>query len=151
MPTENKDKHMSAEIVVAVSGGFDPVHVGHLELFEKAKALGDTLVVIVNSDEFLIRKKGYFMMPLDDRVEILHSLRMVDYVFSAVDTDDTVCESLRTVEPQIFANGGDRTVGNSKEEAVCREIGCKTVFGLGEKIRSSSSYGMVKPSYSQKG
>jgi cytidyltransferase-like protein len=129
--------------IVAVSGGFDPLHVGHLDLFRRARSLGDKLLVIVNSDDFLVRKKGYYNMPLTDRLEIIGSLKVVDYVAPCIDEDDSVCQTLRALKPDIFANGGDRTKGKPEEEFVCTEIGCKTVFGLGKKIRSSSNYKRV--------
>lgn len=132
-------------IVVAVSGGFDPLHVGHLEMFEEARKLGDHLLVIVNRDDFLIRKKGYALMPLDDRRRIIRELRMVHEVIASVDEDDTVCKTLRmlctipSARPSIFANGGDRASHDSPERAVCEELGIRMVDGLGDKIRSSST------------
>jgi len=133
-------------IRVAVSGGFDPVHVGHIELFEKAKMLGDWLIVIVNSDEFLIRKKGLYMMPLGDRVRIIGALKTVDEVMPSTDKDMTVSQSLRKLrdiwpyERIIFANGGDRIEAVEEESKVCTELNIEQVFRLGDKIRSSSDY-----------
>lgn len=129
--------------VVAVSGGFDPVHPGHLDLFQRARALGDYLVVIVNGDEFLRRKKGYAFMPLEDRRRVLRELRCVDEVV-AVDDDQTVCATLRmlcsvpSLRPTVFANGGDRASVDSPERQTCEELGIRMVDGLGEKVRSSS-------------
>ncbi len=128
------------ERVVAVSGGFDPLHVGHLRMIQTAKALGTRLVVIVNRDEFLKQKKGYVFMPLEERMEILRGLRDVDEVVAAVDSDQTVRETLRLVKPHVFANGGDRSDEAVIPEAgVCRELGIEMVFNVGGgKIQSSS-------------
>ncbi len=127
------------EKVVAVSGYFDPLHVGHIELLEKAKALGDKLIVIVNNTDQAIMKKGKEFMPLKERVAILKSLRMVDEVFESVDKDRTVIESLRAVKPDIFANGGDRLNTEIPESKICRELGIQIIDGLGNKIQSSSN------------
>ena len=124
-------------IRVCCSGGFDPLHEGHLELFEKAKALG-YLIVIVNSNHFLLKKKGCFKETLEQRMDKIREY--ADEVIASIDTTQTVVETLRMVKPDIFANGGDRVEGNLLESLVCKEIGCKEVFGLGEKIRSSSDY-----------
>ncbi len=126
-------------VTVAVSGGFDPVHVGHLRLIRAAAGLGDRLVVILNSDSFLLRKKGFVFMPQEERKEILEGLKGVDEVVVSIDDDDTVSRTLRLVRPQIFANGGDREPGDPREIEVCRSIGCRDVYGVGGgKIQSSS-------------
>lgn len=128
------------ERVVAVSGGFDPLHVGHLRMIQAARKLGTRLIVIVNRDEFLMRKKGYVFMPLDERMEILRGLRDVDEVVAAVDSDQTVCETLRRVKAHVFANGGDRrSEAEIPEATVCRELGIEMVFNVGGgKVQSSS-------------
>lgn len=132
---------MMADIIVAASGGFDPLHVGHIDYLEKAKKLGTKLVVILNTDEFLIRKKGYVFMSFEERMQIVAALRCVDEVVRCIDSDDTVCETLRVIRPHIFAKGGDRLLsrGNIPEVDVCKEIGCTIVDGLGKKIQSSRS------------
>ena len=122
-----------------VSGGFDPLHVGHLELFERAKSLAYRLFVIVNNDQFLIRKKGKPFMDELDRVRILESLSTVDEVFLSIDSDRSVCKSLEEIKPDIFANGGDRATSEVPESVVCKEYNIEMVDGLGDKIRSSSS------------
>lgn len=124
--------------VVVTSGYFDPIHAGHIELFEKAKALGDRLVVIVNNDAQAKLKKGFAFMPQDERMKIVRAIRYVDDVFLSIDNDRTVCKSLEAIKPDIFAKGGDRTAGEIPEAAVCRKLGIKIIDGLGEKIQSSS-------------
>lgn len=125
--------------VIVASGGFDPMHYGHVECMELASKLGHLLVVIVNSDEFLIRKKGYAFMPLKERMAIISSLRCVDFTVACIDEDQSVCETLRAIHPTIFAKGGDRNVGNIPEAVVCTELGIEIVDGLGAKIQSSSA------------
>ena len=125
-------------IRVAVSGGFDPLHVGHLEYFKRAKQLGDKLIVIVNDDSFLKRKKGKIFMPLADRVRIIQALSVVDEVVASIDKDDSVVETLRLIRPDIVGNGGDRTA-SGVELKLAKEIGYKMVWNLGAKIRSSSN------------
>ncbi|MGY4884180.1 MAG: adenylyltransferase/cytidyltransferase family protein [Nanobdellota archaeon] len=131
--------------IIAVSGYFDPLHVGHIELFKLAKSLGDKLVVIINNNDQTERKKGKYFMHHDERAKIIQELGCVDEVFVSIDKDRTVCESLRAVKPHVFANGGDRkkngfTVDNTDipEAAICKELGIEMVDGLGDKIQSSS-------------
>ena len=124
--------------VVATSGYFDPLHVGHLECLEMAAQLGDKLVVIVNSDLQAKLKKGESFMKEDDRIKIVSALKCVDEVFLSIDKDKSQCESLRCINPDIFAKGGDRTSDEIPESKVCEELNIDIVDGLGEKIRSSS-------------
>jgi len=132
------------KIVVAVSGGFDPIHIGHVRMFERAKALGDELVVILNNDHWLKKKKGFSFMPENERKEIIEGLRAVDRVVitkhKANDPDTSVCRELWAIQPDVFANGGDRKFDNIPEVPVCQEIGCAMVFNIGKggKIQSSS-------------
>src|SRR3989344_8785123 len=132
------------EIVVAVSGGFDPIHPGHIRLFREAKALGDKLVVILNNDNWLRQKKKHVFMPQEERKEVLEALAGVDAVMLsghlAPTTDMSVCNELRRLRPDVFANGGDRVEDNVPEVAVCKEIGCRMVFNIGEggKVQSRS-------------
>ena len=95
--------------IVAVSGYFDPIHVGHLEYLKMSKKLGDKLVVIVNNNDQCVLKKGKPFMDENDRLEIVKSLKMVDEVFLSIDKDKTVCASLEAIKPHVFANGGDRS------------------------------------------
>lgn len=127
------------KIRVAVSGYFDPIHVGHLEYLRMAKELGDSLVVIVNNNYQCKLKKGKHFMDENDRVEIVKALRFVDEVFLSVDKDRTVCKSLEEIKPDIFANGGDRATSEVPETPICKKFNIKMVDGLGDKIRSSSS------------
>ncbi len=129
---------------MAVSGGFDPIHAGHVRLLEEAKKLGDKLVVVLNNDNWLRRKKGYVFMPQRERKEVIEALRAVDKVFltnhQPNPKDMSVSKEIRKLKPDVFANGGDRTTKNTPEKAACRAIGCKVVYGIGRggKVQSSS-------------
>ncbi|MBI4095111.1 MAG: adenylyltransferase/cytidyltransferase family protein [Candidatus Liptonbacteria bacterium] len=139
-----KKKKGKKEIVVVVSGGFDPLHVGHVRLFREAKKLGDKLVVVLNNDHWLRKKKLHVFMPDHERKEVIEALGMVDKVVLTSHPknpkDMSVCSELKRVKPHIFANGGDRNKKNIPEVPVCNEIGCKMVFsvGRGGKMQSSS-------------
>ena len=132
--------------VSIVSGGFDPIHVGHIELFHSARELADELWVILNTDEFLANKKGKPFMPFDERRIILKNLQVVDLVVPSVDKDDTVRATLKKLrkvalpsDTLMFCNGGDRTSGeNTPEHKLCKKIDIETIYGLGDKIQSSS-------------
>ena len=124
--------------VVAISGYFDPIHVGHLEYINMAKKLGDKLVVIVNNNYQCELKKGKPFMDEKDRVTIVSNLKNVDEVFLSIDKDKTVCASLEKIKPDIFANGGDRKNYEIPESIICKKYDIKIVDGLGDKIRSSS-------------
>lgn len=124
--------------IVCVSGYFDPIHVGHIEYMERAKALGDQLYVIVNNDDQAALKKGKSFMPASERLKVVRSLKCVDAAMIAVDKDRTVCETLRFLRPDIFANGGDQSNQSIPESPVCEELGIELVDGLGDKIQSSS-------------
>lgn len=138
-------------MIVATSGGFDPLHIGHIECLEKAKKLaGDNgkLIVIVNDDDFLIRKKGYAFMPLKERMAIVSVIKYVDEVVVCIDQDQTVCKTLRLLKEthniETFAKGGDRSATEIPEAVVCAELNIKIIDGLGDKIQSSSD--LVKKS-----
>lgn len=128
--------------VVAISGGFDPVHIGHIELMERAKALGNKLVVILNNDNWLKQKKGFAFMDEKERKAILEAIRHVDEVIITNHpenpTDMSVCAELENLKPDIFANGGDRKADNVPEYALCDRLGIEMAFNLGDKIQSSS-------------
>lgn len=128
--------------VVIVTGGFDPLHSGHIEYFKAARLLGDTLVVGVNSDDWLTRKKGRPFMSFEERAAIIERLDMVDYVWGFDDTDNSakaVIEQAKKAYPSyeiIFVNGGDRTPKNIPEMEV---EGVTFEFGVGGKNKANSS------------
>jgi len=130
--------------IVLVTGGFDPLHSGHIAYFECAKKLGDILVVGVNSDAWLTRKKGAPFMPLLERTNIVRNLKMVDYVIDFNDNDGSARHAIQMVRqsyPQdqiIFANGGDRTNENIPEMDVA-DTDTKFVFGVGGFNKANSS------------
>lgn len=131
-------------ITVVVSGGFDPVHIGHVRMFQEARALGDRLVVVLNNDNWLMLKKGFVFMPEAERKEVIEAFRAVDEVVltkhEAGTTDMSICKALEEIKPDIFANGGDRKLENIPEVATCEAIGCEMIFnvGRGGKVQSSS-------------
>lgn len=121
---------------IVISGGFDPIHPGHIAMIEAAAEYGE-VHIIVNSDDWLVRKKGFFFQPWTDRKKILEAY--TPHVHSVDDTDGTVCEALRRIKPTYFGNGGDRTNKNTPELDVCEELGITPVFELGGGKYSSSS------------
>ena len=123
---------------IAISGYFDPIHVGHVEYINNAKKLGDWLIVIVNNNRQCALKKGKHFMDENDRVLIVKNIKAVDEVFLSIDDDKTVCKSLKAVNPDVFANGGDRKNYEIPESIVCKENNIEIIDGLGDKIRSSS-------------
>ena len=123
---------------VCVSGGFDPVHVGHLRMIQDSAQHGN-VIVIVNSDEWLLRKKGYIFMPFEERCEILRGFSAVHQVVAVDDSDGTVCEALARLSPDYFANGGDRKSDNVPELIVCEKNNIIPLWNVGGgKIQSSS-------------
>ena len=123
---------------VAVSGGFDPIHKGHVQMIREAAEYGN-VIVILNSDEWLIRKKGYKFMSFEERAYIAGSIKGVTVVSSVDDSNGTVCAALRRFKPDYFANGGDRYDTNTPEMAVCEELGIQMLWNVGGgKIQSSS-------------
>ena len=128
------------KILVAVSGGFDPLHLGHLRMFKDAKKLGDKLIVVLNSDGWVRRRKGAYFMSANERKEIIESFECVDRVYILNSVKPHVSDALAKIKPQIFANGGDRKNEDDIPEAkVCKELGIEMVFNVGgKKIRSSS-------------
>ncbi len=123
---------------VAISGYFDPIHVGHLEYISLSKKLGDYLIVIINNNHQCTLKKGKHFMDENDRAKILEAIEGVDEVFISIDQDRTVCKSLEKIRPDIFTNGGDRYNKEIPEAIVCKKYGIELLDGLGKKIRSSS-------------
>jgi len=125
---------------VAISGYFDPLHVGHIELINQAAKLGDELIVIVNNDDQATLKKGRPFMNQDDRANIVANIKSVDEVVLSIDYDKSVCRTLKLVKPDVFAQGGDRHDDEVPEKGICKELGIKMIDGLGDKIRSSSDF-----------
>jgi cytidyltransferase-like protein len=130
---------------VIVSGYFNPVHKGHLELFKKANEIGDFLIVLVNSDHQRKLKGSKEFQDESERLQIIQSLKSVGYACISVDKDKTQVESLKMIHHKfgdvfdlIFANGGDQTNKTIPESLVCNELGITLVDGLGDKIQSSS-------------
>ena len=130
--------------IVVVSGYFDPLHIGHIEYINKAKKLGDRLIVILNNDNQAKLKKGKCFMLENDRKIILENLKSVDSVFLSIDNDDSVSKSLKLINPDIFAKGGDRYMKEIPERFVCDENNIKIIDGLGSKIRNSKDFTGLK-------
>ena len=130
---------------IIVSGYFNPLHKGHLELFEKAKAKGDALWVIVNSDLQRELKKSKTFMDEDERLIIVKAIGIVDKALVSIDKDKTQCASLSYLAKEygveydlFFANGGDQNNDSIPEMSICKEVGIELIEGLGDKIQSSS-------------
>lgn len=126
----------SRKQTIAISGGFDPIHPGHIAMIESARQYGE-VHIILNSDDWLVRKKGFFFQPFLDRKKILEVY--TPYIHEVDDADGTVCEALRRIKPDYFGNGGDRGIKNTPELDVCTELGIEPVFELGGGKYSSSS------------
>jgi D-beta-D-heptose 7-phosphate kinase/D-beta-D-heptose 1-phosphate adenosyltransferase len=133
--------------IVIVTGGFDPVHSGHIECFKAARSLGDKLIVGINSDNWLTRKKGKPFMPWNERSIIVEHLTMVDKVIAFNDDDNTAIDAIqltKSLYPSddiIFANGGDRTANNIPE-MVFDDV--EFVFGVGGDDKKNSSSWILK-------
>ena len=124
--------------LIAVSGGFDPIHKGHVRMIKEAAQIGN-VIVILNSDEWLVRKKGYNFMNFLERSYIAGSIKGVVMVTSVNDSDGTVCEALKRIKPDAFANGGDRYDTNTPEMKVCEELGIELLWNVGGQKEQSSS------------
>lgn len=123
---------------IALSGGFDPTHVGHLRMMQEASKLGH-VIIILNSDVWLMRKKGYTFMSYEERKEVLEGFSCVSEVVLVDDSDNTVCEAIDRLRPDYFGNGGDRKNNNVPEVDLCVKLGVELVWNLGgPKIQSSS-------------
>lgn len=130
---------------VIVSGYFNPLHKGHLELFDNARRKGTELWVIVNSDFQRELKGSKEFMDENERLEIIRALEVVDKAFISVDKDSTQCETLSTLNnffnydySLAFGNGGDQNNNSIPEAKICKKLGIKLIEGLGDKIQSSS-------------
>lgn len=136
---------MMKDKVIIVSGYFNPLHKGHLELFDKSKSLGNHLLVIVNSDLQRELKGSKEFMKEDERLLIVSNLKQVGTTMISIDKDKTQCETLRYLHTKYshtyqlaFANGGDQNNDTIPERGVCEELGIELIDGLGVKIQSSS-------------
>ena len=137
---------------VAISGGFDPIHIGHIEMMEEAKELGDKLVVILNNDNWLKKKKGFAFMSQNERKAIIEAIKYVDEIIITNHpenpTDMSVCAELEQLKPDIFANGGDRKPDGDPvpEVEACKRLGIKMVYNIGHsgKIQSSRKNAVLK-------
>ena len=129
--------------VIMVSGGFDPVHIGHIRMIIEASEHGD-VIVVANSDDWLFRKKGFVFMEFGERAEILASIKGVIKVSGVDDSDNTVCEAIHRLKPDYFANGGDRGRNNTPEQTLCDEIGVEMLWGIGGENKANSSSTLVE-------
>jgi cytidyltransferase-like protein len=130
---------------IIVSGYFNPIHKGHIEYFNKAKACGDKLIVIVNSDHQRALKGSKEFQKEEERIFIVQNIKSVDEVLLSIDQDKTQCTTLKYLYQQFnekyllaFANGGDQNNQSIPEVPVCQELGIELIEGLGGKIQSSS-------------
>ena len=140
---DNKSYVPEDKPTVMVSGGFDPVHAGHIRMIRDAANFGN-VIVIANSDDWLFRKKGFVFMTFEQRAEILNAIKGVILVDSVDDTDGTVCEAIRRLKPDFFANGGDRGRANTPEQDVCEELDVKLLWGVGGDKKLASSSDLVQ-------
>jgi cytidyltransferase-like protein len=128
--------------IIMVSGGFDPPHIGHIRMFKEAAEWG-SVVVAINSDAWLMRKKGYVFMPWEERAEIIREFACVDSVVAFRDTDGSSCSAIIDVRPDAFANGGDRKKENTPEMELCDELGIQMLWGIGGNDKPQSSSWLV--------
>ena len=142
-------KEKELKKIIILSGGFDPVHVGHVRMFEAAKDEGAIVFVGANSDAWLSRKKGKPFMPEVERIEILEAFKSIDYVYTFNDDDDTACDLIKKIVREyadknedvkiFFGNGGDRTNDTTPEIEFCNQNNIGMLWGVGGgKIQSSS-------------
>jgi len=127
--------------IACTSGGFDPIHPGHISCLIESKKIADYLVVIVNGDSFLRAKKGKPFQDLDTRCRIVSAIRGVDYVIPfEIENDQSVCVALEQIQPHIFTKGGDRKDPSSIPEwEICQRLGIQVLFRVGEEKKWSSS------------
>ena len=128
--------------LVLTSGGYDPIHPGHIACIVDSKNYGDVLVVVVNGDWFLSNKKGVPFMNLETRCAVVSAIRGVDYVVAfEIENDTTVIQALEAIQPEVFTKGGDRVDADTIPEwAACQEYGIEVVTGVGDsKVHSSSN------------
>lgn len=130
---------------IIVSGYFNPIHKGHLDYFNQAKALADELIVIVNNDHQRKLKGSQEFQSEEERVIIVSNIKAVDRVYLSIDQDRTVCQTITKIAKELgdtyalaFANGGDQNNQSIPEVPVCQQLGVTLIDGLGDKIQSSS-------------
>jgi cytidyltransferase-like protein len=138
-------KEIVKKKAIIVSGYFNPIHKGHIEYFNAAKKLGDALFVIVNNDTQRELKGSKEFQTQEERLFIVENIKAADKVFLAIDTDRTVCETIKYIHKNesqqydlAFANGGDQNNRSIPEAPICAELNIELLDGLGEKIQSSS-------------
>ena len=146
-------EHSNQRPIYMTSGGFDPLHIGHVRCIQGTYNRASNrdihrwgfeglVVVVVNADSFLIRKKGYAFMPLEERMEIINAIHGVDYVVPwETEGDQTVCGAIDILKPSFFTKGGDRFDASTIPEwNICQKIGCEIITGVGAggKVQSSS-------------
>ncbi|NBP56724.1 hypothetical protein EBU71_09365 [bacterium] len=135
--------------IIALSGGFDIIHPGHIRMIKGAQNFGRVLIIL-NSDSWLMKKKGLVMMPWHERKEILLAIKGIDFVESVDDHDGTVCEALKRLKPNIFGNGGIRGQKNTPERQICNELGIACVWGIGGGEQDVYSNDILEKIYSAK-
>jgi|TARA_R110000824_G_scaffold118998_3_gene272846 D-beta-D-heptose 7-phosphate kinase/D-beta-D-heptose 1-phosphate adenosyltransferase len=133
---------------IMISGGFDPIHIGHIKMIKAASRWG-MVTVVINSDAWLKRKKGYVFMPYDERAAIVSNIIGVTMVSSVDDRDGTVCEAIRRLKPDAFANGGDRKENNTPEVELCEFLDIQLLWGVGGKDKPQSSSWLISEAMKQ--
>lgn len=139
--------------IVVTSGGFDPIHPGHILYLQNAASHGDKHICIVNSDKFLDAKKGYHVQDWISRMTIILNIKGVDHVIPAIDEDGTVCQTLRWIRAEypmdtiFFCKGGDRTRDEIPEKKVCDELGIIIWDGIGGRDKFDSSQDIMRRFY----
>ena len=135
---------MNKPKIVAVSGYFTVLHIGHIRYFKAAKRLGDKLIVIVNNNKQQILKKGKIIHSANDIKLMLKNFPFINKVIVSEDTDRTQNRTLEKIKPDIFAKGGDSNESNTPEIEICKKIGCQVKFNVGGKKLNSSSWILEK-------
>lgn len=139
--------------IVVTSGGFDPIHPGHILYLQNAVRYGDEHMCIVNSDKFLDAKKGYHVQDWISRMTILLNIKGVDHVIPSIDEDGTVCRTLRWIRTEYpndtiyFVKGGDRTGDEIPEKDICDKLGITIVDGVGGNDKVDSSQDIMRRWY----